>query len=211
MGQAQKEGEAWMSEGVSETAERPPKVPCLREDDHTCQQSRSDVRSAGTASREHSSGPGAPRKSGFCGHLFLLPLPKFTLPASGVVAVRSGSKTRKPRPHPGAGRDVAEAAPEGNPSPSAFAGPQDAPSDMQHLVLFGASRPTLTLVSRAGVSSLQAVGRPAPARGGANREPPGCRRPRPGTGSRRCGHTAGGSRPLREGAGPPGTGEKAGL
>lgn len=195
---------------VSEAAEHPPKVPCLREEDRTCQQSRSDVRRAGTASREHSSGPGAHRKSGFCGHPSLLPLPKFTLPASGVVAVRSGSKAQKPRP-PRACRDVAEAAPEGNPSPTALAGVQDAPNDMQHVVLFGASRPTLALVSRTVASSLRALGRPAPAGGGAYREPTGCRRSRPGTGSRRCGHTAGGSGPLREGAGPPGTGEKAGL
>lgn len=150
--------------GVSEAAECPPVVPCVRKEDHTCQQSRSDVRRAGTVSREHSSGPGAPRKSGFHGHPSLLALPKLTLPASGVVAVGSGSKTRKPRPRPGASRIVQDGVPEGNPCPPALACPQDAPHDTQHLLLWGASRLTLLLICRKS-------GRPAPTRGGANESP----------------------------------------
>lgn len=155
---AQREGEAWTSGGVSEAAERPPIVPCLREEDHTCQQSWSDVRRAGTASREHSSGPGAPRKSGFCGHPSLLPLPKLTLPASAVVAVGSGSKTPKPRPHLGASRGVLEAVPEGNPSPLALAGPQDVPSD-------NAAPATFRGVETHSPPRLSGVGSPRPRQG----------------------------------------------
>lgn len=101
--------------------------PVFGGEDHTCQQNRSDVRRAGAVGRERSSSPVAPRKSGFRGRPSLLPLPKFPLPASVVVAVGSGSKIHKPRPRRGGCKEVQGGIPKGSLSPPASAGLQDAP------------------------------------------------------------------------------------
>lgn len=152
---AQQEGEARTSERVSEAAERPPTVPCLREEDHTCQQRRSDVKRAGTASLEHSSDPGVPRKSE---NPSLVPLPKLTLPASGVVAVRSGSKTHKPRPCTGTGGGVQRPCRRGARARQPWAARRTFLVICSTCYFSGASRPNVQLVSRG-------LGRPAPSQG----------------------------------------------
>lgn len=142
--------------------------------DHTCQQNRSDVRRAGAVGRERSSSPGALRKSGFRGRPSLLPLPKFPLPASVVVAVGSGSKIHKPRPRLGGCQQVQGGTPEGSLSPSASAGPQDAPQRYEPPAAFR-RKPTLPLVSWAAAARLRALGRPTLARGGSRLDPSGLR------------------------------------
>lgn len=124
---AQEEGEAWSSGGPQEAAERPPMVPCLW--------GRRPHLSAESVRREKggSSGPRALLEPGCAEKVrvprrpSLLPLPKFPLPASVVVAVGSGSKIHKPRPRLGSCQEVQGGTPEGSPSPPASAGLQDAP------------------------------------------------------------------------------------